>query len=204
MITREGGVRVLDVGAGTGWLAGMLSRRGFTVSALDLGHDNLLRASHRAREHGNAVRFVQGDIYRLPFPAHSFDAVAACEILEHLERPGDAIREVARVLRPGGRFVLSTPFRERIETTLCIHCNHKTPVNAHLHSFDGRVLDGLLAEAGLTTERVVIFGSRPAERLGLAGFTGFLPHMAWRALDALFCRALGRQAYIAVRAVRNA
>ena len=75
-------------------------------------------------------------MYRLPFRGGSFDMVVASEIVEHLENPQGAMLEAARVLRPGGYLVVSTPYRESLKYTLCIHCNKKTPVNAHLHSFD--------------------------------------------------------------------
>ncbi len=204
MVPRSECARVLDLGTGSGWLAEMLFRRGFAVSALDLGGDSIRRAARRARLLGASVQFVQGDAYRLPFADGTFDAVTACEILEHLDRPAHALREIARVLRPGGCAVVSTPFRERIETTLCVHCNKKTPVNAHLHSFDEDSLGILLREAGMTPRHWTAFISRPAERLGMAGFTPFLPYTVWRAADALLCRMLGRQSYLAVKAVRNA
>lgn len=195
---------VLDVGAASGWLAETLALRGYRVSAVDLGLDSIRRAKERLKVRGARVEFVQGDIYRLPFAGGGLDAVTASEILEHLDDPPRALREVARVLRPGGTFVLCTPYRERIETTLCIHCNHKTPVNAHLHSFNERILTGLLADAGFTVDRMDPFLSRPAERFGLSGLTVKLPFPLWRAADALACRMAGRECYIAVRAVRNA
>jgi ubiquinone/menaquinone biosynthesis C-methylase UbiE len=204
LVSRAGVRNVLDVGAASGWLAETLARRGLRVSAVDLGLDSIRRAEERLKARGVSVAFVQGDIYRLPFAGGGLDAVTASEIIEHLEDPPRALREVARVLRPGGTVVLCAPYRERIETTLCIHCNQKTPVNAHLHSFSGHGLAGLLAEAGFTVERMERFLSRPAERFGLSGLTAHLPFPLWRATDALACRTMGRECYIAVRAVRNA
>lgn len=201
---REGVRTVLDAGAASGWLAETLARRGFRVSALDLGLDSIRRAKERLRTRGVRVDFLQGDIYRLPFAEGGLDAVTASEILEHLEDPPAALREVARVVRPGGTVVLCTPYRERIETTLCIHCNQKTPVNAHLHSFSENDLTLLLNEAGFRVERIVRFLSRPAERFGLSGLTVHLPFSLWRAADAFACRVLKRECYIAVKAVRNA
>jgi len=188
--------------AAAGWP--MLARRGCSVCALDLGWDSLLRASRRARERRADIRFVLGDLYRLPFPDGCFDAVIACEILEHLDSPGNAVREIARALSPGGIIVLSTPCRERIEMTLCIHCNRKTPVNAHLHSFDERSLAGILNETGFSVLESRSFINRPMERIGFTGLSAFLPHALWRAADRMFCRLLGRESYIAVKAVRNA
>jgi SAM-dependent methyltransferase len=204
MVPRAGTRRVLDAGTGSGWLGEMLFRRGFDVCALDLGGDSLQRAARRARNRGIGIRFAQGDIYQLPYPDRCFDVVTACEILEHLDRPGEALREMARVLRPGGCAIVSTPCRERIEMTLCIHCNRKTPVNAHLHSFDERSLSELVESAGLSVREIFPFINRPVERFGFAGLSSFLPHMLWRAADTVLCRVFGHESYLAVKAVRNA
>lgn len=55
------------------------------------------------------VRLVQGDLNRLPFRDGSFDLVFSRSVFEHLEQPSRTFREVARVLRPGGRVVAVTP-----------------------------------------------------------------------------------------------
>jgi SAM-dependent methyltransferase len=201
MVPRTGVRKVLDAGAGHGWLAEMLSRRGFEVSALDLGGDSIHRAARRLGELSVPVAFALGDLYSLPFHDSSFDAVVVSEVLEHLQHPPDALAEIARVLRPGGYLVVSCPWRERIEFTRCIHCNRPTPVNAHLHSFDESSMGGLLDGAGFAVERMIRFMSRPAERLGLAGITGFLPRPVWRAADFVFCAAAGRESFMAARAV---
>lgn len=203
LVPRSGVRRVLDAGTGPGWLAQMLSGRGFAVSALDLGLDSIHRAARRLRSRSVPASFVLGDLYRLPFDDGCFDAVTASEILEHLDRPPEALAEIARVLRPGGYLIVSSPFRERIEFTLCIHCNRKTPVNAHLHSFDETAMRDLLGGAGFTVERLVRFVNRPAERFGLAGFTGFMPHRMWRVADSLLCGLWGRESFMAARAVRH-
>jgi SAM-dependent methyltransferase len=124
----------------------------------------------------------------------------ASEIIEHLDRPQDAIREIARVVRPGGCFVLSTPYRERLRYTICIHCNRKTPVNAHLHSFDEPALQTLLREAGFSIKVLKRFSNKALERLGIPGLTFFLPYAAWRFLDIILCGLFGKQSYIVITA----
>jgi SAM-dependent methyltransferase len=69
---------------------------------------------HLMREAGEApagatATAIRGDIYRLPFPDHVFDVVIASEILEHIPRDADAIAEVVRVLKPGGRLAVTVP-----------------------------------------------------------------------------------------------
>ncbi|HEV3495451.1 MAG TPA: methyltransferase domain-containing protein, partial [Actinomycetes bacterium] len=57
---------------------------------------------------GGGVRYARSRAERLPFPGGAFDAVVTCLVLEHLAELDAAIAEVARVLAPGGRFVLFT------------------------------------------------------------------------------------------------
>lgn len=135
MFSNVGAARILDIGCGNGELSEILIRRGMNVVSTDLGFDSIRRASRiindrLARRKSSSglnpsVRFVQGDIYRLPYGDSSFDAVVASEIIEHLDNPMDAFSEAARVLRPGGYLIISTPYKEILRYTLCIHCNKK-------------------------------------------------------------------------------
>ncbi|HUT63092.1 MAG TPA: class I SAM-dependent methyltransferase [Anaerolineae bacterium] len=203
LIPTHGVSRILDMGCGSGWLSEMLHNRGLCVIALDLGFDSIKRASARAQAKRVDIPFVQGDMYRLPLRESTFDAVVVSEVLEHLENPQDALDEIAKILRPGGYIIVSTPYRERIQTTLCIHCNRKTPVNAHLHMFDETILKDMLSKGGFTIQKYIKFVNRQAEYFGMAGFTFFLPYIGWRLIDAIACRLLGRESFIVVRAVRS-
>ena len=203
LVPKTGITRILDAGCGTGWLSEMLHKQGFRVIALNLGFDSIRRASARLRARALNILFLCADIYKLPYNDSSFDAVVISEVIEHLEKPQDALLEIARVIRPEGYVIVSTPYKERIEEMLCIHCNKKTPVNAHLHSFDKTSLESMLNDAGFVLQKCVTFASKPAERLGMAGFTFFLPYTVWRFLDAVACRLLGRESFMAVRAVRR-
>jgi len=73
---------------------------------LDLSPGSLKVA--RDRDPSGSTRFAVADAYRLPFQRDSFDAVAAMDFLEHVERPERVIAEAARVLRPGGLFFFHT------------------------------------------------------------------------------------------------
>ncbi len=61
------------------------------------------------KEHANIRRKVRGDMSRLPFKSDSFDLVTANMVVERLREPDLQFREVSRVLRPGGIFLLHTP-----------------------------------------------------------------------------------------------
>jgi SAM-dependent methyltransferase len=95
------GCRVLDVPAGAGALSWRLAEMGLVVTAADLEPEGFCAPG---------MDCAQADLNaRLPFPAASFDAVVCVEGLEHLESPAGALRELHRVLRPGGRLVVTTP-----------------------------------------------------------------------------------------------
>jgi SAM-dependent methyltransferase len=102
------GLRVLDIASGTGYGSGMLEQAGASsVRGCDVSAEAVRAAE---RDFGSdIVSFVQGDGVRLPFPDGEFDVIVSFETLEHVE-DGDAfVRELRRVLTPGGTLILSTP-----------------------------------------------------------------------------------------------
>ena len=112
-------MRVLDIGCGHGALSLTLSESaGFDIVAMDIleARVSSVRAKKAARDPGAAARvhIVRADAESLPYQDESFDAVAATEVLEHLDEPGRMLSEAARVLRPGGRFFMTTPNAEAL------------------------------------------------------------------------------------------
>ncbi|MEP6937333.1 MAG: class I SAM-dependent methyltransferase [Chthoniobacterales bacterium] len=93
----------LDIGAGHGKLI-RLVRQEFNVTARACDYTPDL-----IREPGVPVDVADLDIERLPYPDAQFDLVTCTEVIEHLEHYRQTIREIHRVLRPGGVFVVSTP-----------------------------------------------------------------------------------------------
>ena len=97
-----GARRVLDVGAGEGQLARLAVRDGAT---LVVGVDPTVAQLAVAHERAGGVRYARANADALPFPDASFDAVVVCLVFEHIADHVPAIREIARVLEPGGRFL---------------------------------------------------------------------------------------------------
>ncbi len=97
--------RVLEVGPGPGWFSPAVARalpRGRLV-LLDLQREMLAKAARRLRRAGASnFALVQGEGTRLPFRAASFDAAFLVAVLGEIPEPASAVRELARVLRPGG------------------------------------------------------------------------------------------------------
>ncbi|MCD1570191.1 methyltransferase domain-containing protein [Agromyces mediolanus] len=99
------GLEVLDVGSGPGTISIDLARRvgPGRVTGVDASADVVAQAAGLAESEGvSNVSFAVGDAYALDFPDDSFDIVHAHQVLQHLGRPVDALREFRRVLRPGG------------------------------------------------------------------------------------------------------
>jgi len=102
------GARVLEVGAGSAPCARWLVTRGATAVALDLSGAMLRHAAELGVTSGVPVPLVQAGAEHLPFADGSFDiACSAFGAVPFVAEPGRVMREVARVLRPGGRWVFS-------------------------------------------------------------------------------------------------
>jgi len=174
------GARILDVGAGGGILLMELARAGIRPIGLDIAHLNLKKISDLIkREAKPSCHLVNGDAYSLPFGSGALDAVIFSEVLEHLEKPRDALSEAARVLKKGGKLVITVPYREKIVYHLCIHCNRLTPSNAHLHSFDETAMDKLLEDLPFSVIKRTYFHNKLLHLLGIPHRLRSLPHIFW-------------------------
>jgi len=108
----EPGCSVLDVGCGfaleTLRLAAMV-KPGGSVSGIDKSIDFITEARNRARARGLQIDFRVGDAQDLPYAGASFDCVRAERLLIYLDEPAQAVREMRRVARPGGRIAIIEP-----------------------------------------------------------------------------------------------
>jgi len=104
------GDSVLEVGTGTGGFSRMVAEscKEFAGLEPDAGACEITRS----RLSGRAAVF-QGDAQAMPFPSHSFSVIVCLEVLEHLENYRSALGEIHRCLGPGGRAMISFPYRRR-------------------------------------------------------------------------------------------
>ncbi len=93
---------ILDVGTGEGQIARLATRLGARVV---VGVDPTLAQLTVARARGGGVAYARAEAHALPFGQERFDAVVVCLVFEHITDHRPAIAEIARVLRPGGRFL---------------------------------------------------------------------------------------------------
>jgi ubiquinone/menaquinone biosynthesis C-methylase UbiE len=101
------GLRILDAGCGTGNFSLTLAARGADMVGVDQSAAMLSRARGKSQEGPGTVEWVRGDLAQLPFPAQSFDGVVSITALDFIACREAVIRELARVLKPGGFLVVA-------------------------------------------------------------------------------------------------
>ncbi len=126
---------VLDIPAGEGALAQQLLRLGYNVSCCDLYPENVRLSG---------VEVKAGDLsHDLPYADRSFDYIVCVEGLEHIENSSHAIREFARMIRPGGRLIVSIPNVLNIEERFRLLFSGYT---SHFKSISKEYLAGIAQE----------------------------------------------------------
>lgn len=154
------GMKVLDLGTGVGAMAAQLAERypGIELTGLELRPAQLVHAKARHP----VAKYVEGDASRQPFADETFDRVHGSWVLEHVKKPLAVLREVRRVLRPGGychfievdnaSFDTSPAFPEVKQVFEALNTAQKA---AGGDPYLGTRLGALLTEAGFSEVRVV-------------------------------------------------
>ena len=101
---------VLDVAAGEGYGSALLAQTARSVVGVELDAETIAHA-RRAYASSN-LNFLEGDARQIPLPDHSVDMVVSFETIEHFSEHDSFLAEVRRVLRPGGRLLISSPERD--------------------------------------------------------------------------------------------
>jgi ubiquinone/menaquinone biosynthesis C-methylase UbiE len=153
--------RILDAGCGNGRYTRFLLKQA-DPDALVTGFDYSLGMLERARERLHSSRPTQAaaDLTRLPYADASFDAIVCGWVLEHLPDPRPGLRELARVLRPGGKLLLLAT-EDTLTGAMCSRL-------WHCRTYNRTALRRVAEECGLHWERELWF-SRLHEMLGLGG-----------------------------------
>lgn len=155
---RRGG-RLLDVGFGAGALLEAARRAGWTAAGVEV--------SRTACEHVRARGFEVfcGELSEAAYPNGHFDVVTASEVLEHVADPRSLLRDIARVVRPGGLLWMTTPHGRGVSSrALGVGWSVVSPPE-HLQLFSTRSIRALLADAGFRKVRLATHGVNPSELL---------------------------------------
>ncbi|MGC2169241.1 MAG: class I SAM-dependent methyltransferase [Acidimicrobiales bacterium] len=149
---------LLDLGCGFGRHAFEAARRGAYVVAVDAGEDevkgvagmfNAMVAAGELDESSQHATVVQGDALALPFADSSFDRVICSEVLEHIPDDLGAMRELTRVLRPGGTMAITVPrFGPELVNWALSDEYHSVP-GGHIRIYRKGVLRDRLTSTGL-------------------------------------------------------
>lgn len=156
------GERVLDAGCGAGrHVCEAFRIGGVQVVGIDLIWEDLCKTAtmlylmHRENGTGSAGCLIaKADVTLLPFQEGAFDAVICSEVLEHIEDNRAAVRELMRVLKPGGRLVVTVPryWPERI--CWALSADYHNEPGGHIRIYKKKELRALMEAAGAACEEV--------------------------------------------------
>lgn len=188
---------ILDVGCGSAWAAKRFLKMDKNVISFDISAINVKKALDffPDKNHSGLV----GDSFFLPIKSGSIDCVIASEIIEHVISPKDFARELFRVVKPGGSLIITTPYKELLRYSLCIHCNQKTPINAHIHSFDEKILSDFFTEKETKKTEWKIYGNKGLIFLRTYVLLKYLPFGLWKAVDKAANVLLNKPAHILIK-----
>ncbi len=188
MIGEAAGLDVLDAACGTGRYALLLAEAGACVSGVDVSEQMLAHARRKAAERGLDLDLRLGQLDNLPFGNESFDLVLCALALCHVPDLGPVAREFARVLRPGGRLLISDfhPFCLLIGWRTCFdRPEARYWIENHLHLTE-RYVAALLANGfALTDLRESVVDERVAGILSDEDIERFRGYPAALVLEAV-------------------
>lgn len=160
------GTRVLDVGCGNGYTCGEFLKRGCEVTGIDLSEQGIAVA--RTSHPGGRFEVLPADDRLLGnLGAEPFDLVISTEVVEHLYAPRAYVRGCFQALKPGGRFICTTPYHgywKNLLLSLLGHWDrHADPLwdGGHIKLWSRETLGRLLREAGFKDLRFRGAGRAP-------------------------------------------
>ena len=162
------GERVLDLGCGAGRFVAALRQAGADPVGVEIAEAALERA--RAVAPGAHLRLLEDD-GSIPLEHGSMDLVWCSEVLEHVADGAHLLQEARRVLRPGGRILVTVPYHGRVQAALIALLRfdaHFDPRGQHLRFFTRASLAASLLAAGFEAPRVEAVGRVPLLRESLA------------------------------------
>ncbi len=140
--------KLLDVGCGRGNFLAAMTKLGFNVYGTELTESSAARSRRKFPD-----RVFTGDVTSLKLDDNSFDMVTLWHVVEHLRDPALVLKEVHRILKPGGRVVLAQPNIDSLQAALGGSKWFHLDIPRHLFHFSPRSLRHLLTKTGFTVIR---------------------------------------------------
>jgi 2-polyprenyl-3-methyl-5-hydroxy-6-metoxy-1,4-benzoquinol methylase len=150
------GKTLLDAGSGGGHFSQAAAERGAHVTSLDMGLELLRQVGKRVR----SDRCV-GSVLQLPFRDGAFDVLLSTEVIEHTPDPRAALTELARVVKPGGRLVVTTPCKLWEPVVRTASALKLRPYNGNENFTWPTSARRILERAGVRVERCIGFNLLP-------------------------------------------
>lgn len=123
LIPQKSQQKILDIGCGDGVLLSLISQKTKSrLFGLDFDQASLDYAKTKVK-----AKFIQGSAGKIPFKNNLFDLILATEIIEHLSRPELMLQEISRVLKKGGRAIITMPVKQEQGLTDPLHCREYDP-----------------------------------------------------------------------------
>lgn len=157
---------ICDLGCGNGYMTGLLSGLGYSVTGIDASESGIAIA----RANVLLATFVQATIdssLRDRIGLERFDLVVSSDVIEHLYRPADLVEAAASLVKPNGRIVIGTPYHGylknlvlsitgKMDSHFCVHDD-----GGHIKFFSVKTLSDLLTKHGFCDLKFSYYGRAP-------------------------------------------
>lgn len=137
--------KIIDIGSGSGVLAGSLNTEAYFCIDIALNRIKLHSSYVKNKKLPNLS--IQGDACNMPVKNNSFNVAFCIETLEHIEKDKDALREICRILKPGGTLLLTFPYDETITSEV-------SKKSGHINSYNKNKIEKLAQELDFKVENI--------------------------------------------------
>ncbi|MFH2002245.1 MAG: class I SAM-dependent methyltransferase, partial [Planctomycetota bacterium] len=197
MLGGDDGMTVLDLGCGTGVMIDTLAKQFKRIIGLDASWEMMSAIDRSPRfERTQPIRLVLGDMQALPFQDQCIERVVCRSILHHTESEAEALQEVFRVLKPGGRLVLAEPMNDnpllRLARWIVKHGRSYGKIHTIDKAYVTSFLRKELQKAGLVIDKEVRYGFLAYPLCDNPDLVPLLKYCPFRESAARFLRAVDR------------